>query len=406
MCGLFPNFRRRQMKEKDYVIPMEDVFAAYYECRRNKRRTANALLFEADYEAECVRLWRELNERTYRIGRSITFVVTKPKPREIFAAEFRDRIVHHLVAGRLEPLFEETFIEDTYNCRKGKGTLYGVRRLAYKVFKVSDAYTQDCWIAKFDMKGFFMSIHKPTLNRMLQAFIDGKYEGRDKDLLKWLVEMIVTHRPEENCLRKSPMHMWNLIDKGKSLFSNGGDYGLAIGNLTSQMFANFYLHEFDELMTRKFDAYGRYVDDFYVVDRDKRKILSSISGMKTWLNDNLGVTLHPNKFYLQHYAKGVKFTGMVVKPGRTYVGNATRANFIGKIRGFNRMTEREGYVQQEIHHFIASMNSYLGFFKHHKSYDLRHGLMRMISTEWWKACSFTNGASKITCNRKYKTKYL
>lgn len=394
------------MEEKDYIIPLEDVFAAYYDCRRNKRRTLNAVQFETDYEVGCVKLWRELNERTYEIGRSITFVVTRPKSREIFAADFRDRIVHHLVAGRLEPLFEQTFIEDTYNCRKGKGTLYGVRRLAYKLLTVSKGYSEDCWVAKFDMKGFFMNIHKPTLNRMLQSFIDERYEGADKELLKWLVKKIVMHCPEKNCIRKSPDRMWELIDPEKSLFCNGDDYGLAIGNLTSQMFANFYLHEFDRIMTQKFEAYGRYVDDFYVIDHDKRKILASIAGMREWLHSRLGITLHPDKFYLQYCAKGVKFTGMVVKPARTYMGNATRANFVNKIRGFNRLAERREPVAEDVHRFVASMNSYLGYLKHHKTYTIRHGLMKLISPKWWRTASFTSGATKITCNRKYKQKNL
>ncbi len=99
-------------------ISLEEVFEAYYECRRNKRRTCNALAFESDYEVKLVELWREINTETYEIGKSITFIVTRPVKREVFAADFRDRIVHHLVVHRLEPLFEEVFIDDNYNCRK------------------------------------------------------------------------------------------------------------------------------------------------------------------------------------------------------------------------------------------------------------------------------------------------
>ena len=108
-------------------IPLEDFFIAYYQCRKRKRKTINALQFEVNYEENLVKLWREVNSRKYEIGRSICFLVTRPKLREIFAADFRDRIVHHVIMMRLEPLFEEVFIEDNYNCRKGKGTLYGVK---------------------------------------------------------------------------------------------------------------------------------------------------------------------------------------------------------------------------------------------------------------------------------------
>ena len=391
------------MKEKDYTIDLEDIFKAYYDCRKNKRRTANALAFEFNYEDECVRLWREINERTYEIGRSITFVVTKPKPREIFAADFRDRIAHHLVVGRLEPLFEKLFIEDTYNCRKGKGTLYGVKRLAQKLYDISEGYTKDCYIAKFDMQGFFMSIHKPTLNSMLQAFIDNEYDGCDKDAIMWLVEKIVLHCPEKNCVRKSPLRMWNLIPDNKSLFKNGDDYGLAIGNLTSQIFANFYLHNFDKIMSAKFEGYGRYVDDFYVISKSKELITKSIGFIGEYLKSTIGITLHPDKFYLQHYSKGVKFTGMVVKPNRTYIGNATRANFINKIRMFNKKLDKdEGYTIEDAEHFISSMNSYLGFFRHHKGFNIRKGIIDMLDTRWWRMCHWTAGIEKVGLNKKYK----
>ena len=86
----------------DYIISLEDIFEAYFECRKNKRRTVNALRFEIDYEPLCVQLWKDINEGTYSIGKSIAFIVTRPKPREVFAATFRDRIVHHLIARRLD----------------------------------------------------------------------------------------------------------------------------------------------------------------------------------------------------------------------------------------------------------------------------------------------------------------
>lgn len=367
------------------TVPLDEIFEAYYDCRKNKRKTLNALKFEVNYEDNCVQLWEEINIKTYEIGKSITFIVTKPKPREIFAADFRDRIVHHLVAKKLEPLFEKIFIEDTYNCRKGKGTLYGVIRLHDKIQEVSENYTKDCYVAKFDMQGFFMSIHKPTLNRMLQDFIEDNYFGTDVDILKWLVEKIVLHCPEKNCVRKSPKRKWKLIDNNKSLFFNGDDYGLAIGNLTSQLFANFYLHQFDALMTKRFKCYGRYVDDFYIID-DKKHILNSINFIKDYLYNNLQIRLHPNKIYLQHYSKGIKFTGMVVKKNRTYIGNATRSNFILKIKHFN---------YTNVKHFLSSVNSYLGYCKHHRSYNIKRKIVEFIPKHVWKTCCYTSGINKL-----------
>ena len=109
-------------------IPLEDVFEAYFDCRRKKRGTHNALAFEADYERKCIELWRDINAGTYRPSRSVAFIVFKPVQREVFAADFRDRVVHHLVARKIEPLLEAEFIDDSYSTRVGKGTLYGIRR--------------------------------------------------------------------------------------------------------------------------------------------------------------------------------------------------------------------------------------------------------------------------------------
>ena len=149
------------------TIPFREFVGAYYDCRRTKRRKQSATELEMDWESNIYKLYDEVNAKTYEIGKSITFVTTRPKKREVFAASFRDRVVHHLVCRKIEPLFENYFIHESYNCRKGKGTSYGVKRLHEKIAEVSQNYTRDCWIAKFDMQGFFMSIHKPTLWSML-----------------------------------------------------------------------------------------------------------------------------------------------------------------------------------------------------------------------------------------------
>ncbi|MFR1031903.1 MAG: hypothetical protein ACLSE6_05075 [Alphaproteobacteria bacterium] len=92
------------------TIELEDIFSAYYECRKNKRRTINALAFEADFEENLIRLWRDINDRSYMPGRSIAFIVSEPVQREVFAADFRDRIVHHLIINKLNHLFEAQFV--------------------------------------------------------------------------------------------------------------------------------------------------------------------------------------------------------------------------------------------------------------------------------------------------------
>ena len=181
-------------------IPLTEVFEAYQSCRRHKRGTHNALAFELDYEANLVALWEDINSGAYRPARSIAFIVEKPVKREIFAADLRDRVVHHLVAGKLNPLFERELIFDTYACRVGKGTHMGIWRVERFLRRCSHSYTRDCYILKLDVQGFFMSIDRGILHRRLEAFVREKYSAPDRDLVLGLCRKVVFCDPARNCV--------------------------------------------------------------------------------------------------------------------------------------------------------------------------------------------------------------
>ena len=242
-------------------VGLDELFAAYLECRRNKRRTTNALAFEVDFEQKLIELWKDVNNGTYMPGRSIAFIVTEPVQREVFAADFRDRIIHHLIIGKLNHLFEASFIQDSYSCRDGKGTQYGIGRVAGFIRECSRNYTKDCYILKMDIQSFFMSIDKNLLYKYLREFILARYHEPDQLLILELVEKVVFNDPEQNCHIKGRRSDWDGLPPSKSLFTSGKGKGLPIGNLTSQIFANFYLNFFDHYV--KYDLgieyYGRYV---------------------------------------------------------------------------------------------------------------------------------------------------
>lgn len=383
------------------MVTLQDILEAYFDCRRSKRTKDSSLAFELDYEMECAKLVEEINNRTYEPGPSIAFVVTRPKYREVFAASFRDRIIHHWIALRLEPLFEQSFIEDTYNCRKGKGTLYGRERLAEKMKVMSNNYTEDCYVAKFDMQGFFMSINKPLLWQLLEEYIFRNYtNAKDFNDLLWLSKKIILHCPEKNCIKKCPSKLWSFISPDKSLFTCGADYGLPIGNLTSQMFANFYLLMFDLMMVAIFGiGYGRYVDDFFVVCKDKKKILSFIVFMREWLLKERQIKLHPNKVYLQHVRRGISFIGGTIKDGRHYTNNRTIDNFGGLIKGLNAYI---GCTEPET--AVCRINSYLGFLHHTNSFNIRKKMVISLSKDWWEKLYANKGFKKMTVKRRYRNR--
>jgi RNA-directed DNA polymerase len=153
-------------------IELWELFASYYNCRANKRNTINAIAFEVDYEYNLIQLCHEINNGSYQPGRSIAFIVYKPVTREIFTADFRDRVVHHLIIKKLNRLFEKDFIFDSYACRPAKGTHFGIRRVNNFIRKCSKNYTTDCYILKLDVQGFLVHINRELLFNWLQQFID------------------------------------------------------------------------------------------------------------------------------------------------------------------------------------------------------------------------------------------
>ena len=385
------------------MIDFETILEAYLDCRKRKRSTVGATEFELAYVHNLVELMNEVNSRQYKIGKSICFVVRYPRYREVFAGEFRDRIIHHYIALRLEPLFEQIFCDRTYNCRKGKGQLAGVTQLAEDIRDESENYTKDAYVMKVDLKGFFMSIIKSKLARMVDDFIVEYYKGDDKEDLRWLCNLVVMHRPELNCERRSPLWMWNFIPKEKSLFTNGEDRGIAIGNLFAQLFANFLLNTIDWKIDAVCVRHNRYVDDISFVSKDKKKLLSIIPMLRIELG-KLGLRLNEKKFYLQHYSKGVQFTGAVIKPDRIYVANHTINSFAFAVERLCKATEM-GMID-DINKNIASVNSYLGIMSHYNEYATKSRIMAKLPQKFYEYCYIEGHFDVAKLKYKYTEKAI
>lgn len=385
------------------MVTTEGLLEAYYDCRKNKRSTASAVMYELDYEGKLIALKDRVNARTYQPGKSICFVVTRPRYREVFAASFEDRIIHHWVALRLEPLFEQVFSPRTFNCRKGKGQLYGIQTLKADIAECSQNYTRDCWIMKLDLQGFFMSIDKQLLYELLDKFILERYdEPDDIEDLRYLCRTVILHCPEKNCERHSPARYWEYIPANKSLFTNGEGKGIAIGNLFSQLFANFLLNILDWFLIKDcgFKYVGRYVDDFYVIDTDKQKLLQAVPRIREKLA-TIGLTLHPRKFYIQHYTKGVEFTGSVVKRDRVYTCNRNLKNFVMAVRRLNA-----AQTVPEMEHCVSSINSYLGLLRHNNEYRKRRKILYQIERSRYQWVYIKGPYEVLAEKKRYKLRTL
>ena len=367
-------------------VSLAEVIEAFYDCLRRKRSTANAQEFETDYERNCIDLWREINEGRYEPRRSIAFVVDYPVKREIFAADFRDRVVHHLIARKIYPLLERQFLIDSYSTQKGKGTLFGIQRIEQKVRQCSEDYTRDCWILKIDISGYFMSIDKRMLYECIEGFLREKYEGGDLPMLLYLLRKTIFNRPERNCVLKVPRWRWKGLPRNKSLFGSDGKRGLPIGNLTSQLLALLFLDGLDHLVTEQWGVphYGRYVDDMVLVHPSKEHLLEVKEKIVAWLGEH-GLTLHPKKVYLQHYKKGVLFVGGMILPGRKYISRRTVGRMFAKIYRFNELFASGGVItERRLESVRATMNSYLGMMRHYQSYHLFLRVKERMDDSWYR----------------------
>ena len=297
-----------------------ELFASYYSARSNKRNTCNQVRFERNLSFNMIRLWEDILYGRYKVGRSICFIVDRPVKREVFAASFRDRIVHHLLYRYLMPVFDPVFIHDSYSCRVGRGNLFGVQRLEHHIRSCSDNYRRPCWVLKLDVCGYFMSMDRQLLYDMIVRTLRRKGKDREEvfPVMDSLLRKVIFNDPTRGCYRKGRASDWEGLPTSKSLFHARPGCGLPIGNLTSQLFSNIYLNRLDQYVKRTLGCrhYGRYVDDFYLVDNSRERLLSCVPPIRAFLKEDLHLTLHPRKLYLQEQAKGVPFLGFVVFPGR------------------------------------------------------------------------------------------
>jgi retron-type reverse transcriptase len=406
--GLFllKNMQRSLFTYLDKNILTLELFEAYYDCRRNKRNKKNSLSFELNFESELFKLRDELLDGIYQPYPSTAFIVTKPVKREIFAASFRDRVVHHYLINKLNPYFEKLFIKDCYACRENKGTHYGVSRI--NSFIKNDINQNNSYVLKLDVEGFFMHINKEILFEKLQNFINRYYKQDDQPFILELSHIIIFNNPIKDCYIKGSRLDWADLPPNKSLFHSPRNCGLPIGNLTSQVFANFYMHELDIFITKKLKIkhYGRYVDDFVLLHEDSNYLKLILPKIDNYLSSQLQLKLHPKKIYFQKMERGLKFLGVVIKINRLYIGNRTKGNFFQAVYKYNQLILHKEADKIDVVKFIATMNSYLGLFKHYDTYNIKKKILYKISKSWYKSVYLDVNENKFmrikNCKKKIK----
>lgn len=382
--------------ETNDAIDLASLYRGYLDCRRNKARTLSASEFEVEQEHQLIELLNEIEHRTYAPLPAKAFVITNPDYREIFASAFRDRVVQHWMRLYLEPMLEEQLVKSVFSCRKGKGTFAAQQYVAQMIHDVSEGYTRDCWVMKLDLKGFYMSIDRRLVTDRALCFV-----GDGNSALRYLLGVMLGRSPEVDCIRCGDTSLWQFLPPHKSLFTCGDGKGLTIGDVLIQHIANLLLDPIDHYIKDVLGlGYARYVDDMVIVGNDKKYMLSCVPLIRQMLATEAGLTLHPRKFYLQHYAKSVKFVGAVIKTGRTYISNRTVNNAFGCIRRFNAIRS-DSLRRKYIDRLVASVNSYLGIMRHHASYNIRKRLIGTIDARWHKYVTIADDYTRINVKKQY-----
>ncbi|MEK7159612.1 MAG: reverse transcriptase/maturase family protein [Patescibacteria group bacterium] len=279
-------------------------------------------------------LHHELKSKIYKHGPYHAFKINDPKPRDIHKASVRDRLVHHAVYRILYPYFDKKFIYDSYSCRLDRGAHKAIGRFKNFAQTVSLNNTRTAWILKGDIRKFFASIDHDILQNIFKKYIT------DSDIL-WLLDQLIN----------------SFHTKGKI------NVGLPLGNLTSQLFVNIYMNEFDQFVKRKLKVgcYIRYADDFVIFSNNKFYLEQLIQKLSEFLKNKLKLTLHPDKLFIKTLASGVDFLGWIIFPHHLILRTSTKKRMFKKLKK---------------NHSIKSLASYTGILDHGNT----HNLTRKIKT--------------------------
>ncbi len=303
---------------------------AWKEFIKGKRNKRDVQEFQLNLMDSIFELHRDLKSFKYNHGGYKAFKINDPKPRNIHKASARDRLFHHAIYRILYPFFDRTFISDSFSCRNNKGTHKALNRFRSFSYVISKNHTKTCWILKCDIRKFFENINHEILIEILKRYIP------DKNII-WLLEKVIYS------------------------FSSKPNTGLPLGNLTSQLFVNIYMNEFDQFVKHKLKVryYIRYADDSVILSKSKTWLENLIEPIRAFLSNKLKLELHSDKIYIKTLASGIDFLGWVHFPDHRILRNTT------KKRMFRRIKESQT---------PKTINSYLGLIKHGNTLKIRQSI--------------------------------
>lgn len=387
------------IKQDDRLTP-EGLYHAYVQCRRGKRHKADTQCYEMQLMDNLYAAHDAITAQAYTPALAMRFLAQKPKAREIYAAHFSDRVIHHWLVPRLEVLYEPVFVYDVYSNRKGKGIHAAVARLQRFMRQFAAQKGSTGYYMQLDIHNFFNSIHKPTLYALLKQRLHkltqkGKLSEDYAYQLQWLVWCILKHSPTAQAENQSSATDWQRVPAHKLLENAQAGCGLPIGNLTSQFFANVYMNELDQFVKHQLKAkyYLRYVDDFILLAKSSSQLMRWQTAIQQFLAHRLQLALKA-QVSPQPVTHGADFLGYICYPQHKQVRRRVIHHVHEKLLCFEKQhvlgSANAGWcVQltwQSVQTLHAQLNSFFAHAKHAQSYHL---LQKLFKRFMWLQLLFT-----------------
>lgn len=265
----------------DKAFTPEALFAAFVDARKNKRATHSCLHFEKRLGSNLAALHEELTDGSYELLPYTTFQVFEPKQRTIHAPAFRDRVVQHAIYRVIQPIFDATFIAQSFACRPGKGT-HGASDYVQAAMQ---QVPRDSYILQMDIRKFYYRIDRDILRALIERKI------KDARLVDLMMRFALHEQPT----------------------------GVPIGNLLSQLYALIYLNAMDHFIKRALGVqhYARYVDDFALIGLTREQALDYRARIVRFLADELRLELSRNSIH--RVSRGINFVGYRTWTTRRFV---------------------------------------------------------------------------------------
>jgi len=317
-------------------ISYQNLYLAYKNARKSKPNKKQVLDFGFNLEQNLFSIQEDIINNKYVVSNYLIFKIFEPKERIIAAPTFRDVVIQHAIINIIEPIFNKTFICDSFSCRKNKGIHKGL----FRIKKIIQSQNHPKYYLKCDIKKYFPSINKNILKKMISKKI------KDSKIITILYQIIDSYHSEY-----------------------GNHKGIPIGNLTSQLFANIYLNNLDQFVKHslKVKPYYRYVDDFILFSNSKKELNFLRFKIKQFLFTYLDLDMPKNKTYINLVEEGIDFVGYKIFPKKIKVRKINVNRFIKRTKENKYL-----YISKKIkkEYISFSISSFLGYCKHANANNL------------------------------------